>query len=199
MNNFIKIIKPPAALVLTACLAGSVSQAKAQNLIQNGNFATGNFTGWSTSGIAFAVTASSYGVNPPNVGDQIAQADGNDTLSQTFATTIGVSYELAFESANSRGPNNQGGVYIQGLINGSTIFTDSTDLSNTSWLTSSYNFTATTTSTTLQLNLHFFNANGDGLVTDISVTPVATPEPSPLALGALGLGSLMAVRRQKRF
>jgi hypothetical protein len=120
-------------------------------------------------------------------------------LSQTFGTTIGITYELAFKSANSRGPNNKGGVYIQGLINGTSLFTDNVHLSNTSWLTSSYDFTATSTTTTLQLNLHFFNANGDGLVTDFSVTPVAAPEPSSLALVALGSGSLMAVRRRKRF
>jgi hypothetical protein len=197
MNHFIKLIKASAALVLTAGLAGSASQAVAQNLIQNGNFATGDFTGWSPAGSYFAVVPSSYGINPPTAGDQIVQADGNDALSQTFATTIGVSYELAFQSANSRGPNTQGGVYIQGLINGTTLFTDSTDLANTSWLTSTFDFTATAASTTLQLNLHFFNANGDGLLTEVSVTPV--PEPTVLALSALGLGSLLAVHRQKRF
>jgi hypothetical protein len=196
MIRFIKISKTSAALVLTAGLIGSGSQAMAQNLIQNGNFATGNFLDWSTSGTAFSVVATSFGINPPHIGDQIAQADGNDSLSQTFATTIGVTYELTFESANSRGPNNQGGVYIQGLINGATLFTDTTDLSNTSWLTSTYDFTATSTSTALQLNLHFFNANGDGLLTDVSVVP--TPEPSTLALAALGIGSLFSVRRRKR-
>jgi hypothetical protein len=199
MHNFIRTIKISAALFLTAILAGSASQVVAQNLIQNGNFATGNFTDWSPSGSFFAVVASSYGINPPNEGDQIAQADGNESLSQTFATTIGVSYELAFQSANSRGPNTQRGVYLQGLINGTTLFTDSADLSNTSWLPSTFDFTATSASTTLQFNLQFFNANGDGLLTDVSVAPMAIPEPSTLALVGLGLGSLIAVRRQRLY
>ena len=195
MNIHIKIIKASAALFLTAGLVGFTSLATAQNLIQNGNFATGDFSLWSTSGGSFSVVSSSFGINPPNVGDKIAQADGDDTLSQTFGTTMGESYELSFKSANSRGPNTQGGVYIQGLINGATLFTDTADLSNTSWLTSSYEFTADSASTTLQLNMHFFNANGDGLITDVSVTQ--TPEPSTLALIALGLGAVVAIRRRK--
>jgi hypothetical protein len=46
------------------------------------------------------------------------------------------------------------------------------------------------------LTLNFFNANGDGLFDNISVTP--TPEPSVLALSGLGgLGGLLMVRRRK--
>jgi MYXO-CTERM domain-containing protein len=197
MSHFLKITKSSAALLVTLGLVGAARPALAQNLIQNGNFATGDFTDWTTTGSFFAVTSASFGINPPQAGDQIAQADGNDSLSQTFATTIGVTYELAFASANSRGPNTQGNVYIQGLVNGTTLFTDTTDLANTSWVNSTYDFTADATSTTVQLAMNFFNANGDGLITEISVTPVATPEPSTLAFGALGLFGLIAARRRK--
>lgn len=184
--------------MVIVALVSVASQAMGQNLLVNGNFATGDYTGWSPSGNYFAVVASSYGINPPQVGDEMVQADGNDAISQTFATTIGISYDLAFASANSRGPNNQGGVYIQGSINGVNLFTDTIDLSNSSWVDSSYEFTADSISTTLQLKLNYFNANGDGLLTDVVVTPVATPEPSALAFGALGLGGLAAIRRSSR-
>jgi len=190
------MFKSPVAIAVSVGLISLSSQALGQNLILNGNFGSGNFTDWNVSGSTFNVVAASYGINPPQVGDQMAQADGNDTLSQTFGTTIGVSYELSFANANSRGPNNQGGVFISGSIDGSSLFTDNTDLSNTSWLTSSYEFTATSASTTLQLNLNFFNANGDGLITDISVTPA--PEPSTLALAAAGLVGLSVTRRRHR-
>lgn len=179
-------------------MIGSASQIQGQDLIQNGNFATGDFTGWSHSGVGFNVVTTSFGIDPPQAGDQMVQADGNDVLSQTFGTTIGISYDLAFANANSRGPNNQGGVSISGSIDGTTLFTDTTDLSNSSWVDSSYEFTATSASTTLQLNLNYFNANGDGLLTEVSVTPVATPEPSTVALGAVGVGSLIALRRRDR-
>ena len=176
-------------------VAGTVS-VPAQNLILNGNFATGDFSDWTVTGSYFSVKSSSYGTLPPAGDSYLAEADGNETLSQTFATTIGQNYVLSLANANGRGPNNQGGVYFRGSINGTTLFTDSTDLSNTSWLTSSYDFTATTASTTMLLTLNFFNANGDGLFDNVSVTPA--PEPSVLALSGLGgLGGLLMVRRRK--
>jgi hypothetical protein len=168
----------------------------AQNLILNGNFATGDFTDWTVTGSSFSVKSSSYGTLPPAGDSYLAEADGNETLSQTFATTISQNYVLSLANANGRGPNNQGGVYFRGSINGTTLFTDTTDLSNTSWLTSTYDFTATTASTTLLLTLNFFNANGDGLFDDISVT--LAPEPSTLALSVLGsLGGILMYRRRK--
>jgi Protein of unknown function (DUF642)/PEP-CTERM motif len=183
------------ALLFIGALATTL-QVPAQNLILNGNFGTGNFTDWTTSGVAFGVVGTSSDVNPP-VGDSfMVQADGNDTLTQTFDTTLDQTYTLSFDNANSAGPNNQGGVYLSGSINGATLFTDTTDLSNTSWLTHTYDFTATSTTTTLQLDMNYYNANGNGLLDDVSVT--ATPEPSTLSLSALGgLGGLLIYRRRK--
>jgi len=185
-------------LSLLFVAAITVTEAPAQNLILNGNFATGDFTGWTASGVAFSVVPSSFGITPLSGDSFLAAADGNDSLSQSFATMLGQNYTLSFVNANSRGPNNQGGVFLRGLINGSTLFTDSTDLANTSWVPSSYEFTATSSSTSLQLALNYFNANGDGLIDDISVTPTVTPEPSTLALSALGgVGGLVMYRRRK--
>jgi len=187
-----KLFKSSDSLFIAMTLMIAASQVRGQSLLQNGNFATGDFTGWSASGIAFSVIPSSLGLNPPNTGDYIAQADGNDTLSQTFATTIGELYALSFVTANTAGPNTQGGVSIVGLINGTTLFTDTSHLANTSWVTSTYNFTATTASTTLQLNMNFYWANGNGLITDIAVVP----EPGSLALGAVGIGAGWVMRRR---
>ena len=155
-------------------VAGTIS-VPAQNLILNGNFATGDFSDWTVTGSYFSVKSSSYGTLPPAGDSYLAEADGNETLSQTFATTIGQNYVLSLANANGRGPNNQGGVYFRGSINGTTLFTDST---------------------TMLLTLNFFNANGDGLFDNVSVTPA--PEPSVLALSGLGgLGGLLMVRRRK--
>ena len=190
------MFKSSYALLIAATLIVVASQARSQRLIQNGNFATGDFTGWSASGIAFSVLSSSDGLNPPNLGDYIAQADGNDTLSQTLTTTPGTTYVLSFATANTAGPNTQANVNIQGLINGVTLFTDTSHLANTDWETSTYDFTATSASTTLQLDMNFYWANGNGLITDISTVPQAVPEPASLALGAMGIGAAWIVRRR---
>ena len=189
-----RVNKHLALLFIGAFAALEVS---AQNLVLNGSFVTGDFTDWTTSGVAFSVVDTSGGVNPPIGDSYMAQASGNDTLSQTFETTVGQTYTLSFNNANSSGPNDQGGVYLSGSIDGTTLFTDYTDLSNTDWLTHTYDFTATSASTTLSLDMNYYNAQGCGLLDDISVT--TAPEPSPLALSAVGsLGCLLIYRRRKR-
>ena len=72
--------------------------APAAELIVNGGFETGNFTGWTQSP---AVSGSDFGVGQiPHTGTQNAYfgATGSsfDAISQTFTTVPGASYALSF-------------------------------------------------------------------------------------------------------
>ena len=81
--------------VLLIATAGPTSA----NLIVNGDFETGDFTGWTTTP---AATGSNFGVTTlPPAHDTLGaffSADGSDfdTISQTFATTPGAFYDVSF-------------------------------------------------------------------------------------------------------
>src|SRR5436309_2150043 len=106
-------------LIVTAGLASA-------NLITNPGFETGNFSGWTTTP---ASSGSDFFVDlNPHSGTYAAWfgATGSDfdTISQTFATTAGVFYDLTFWLANLnqfQTPDNEfkvtfGGVTVLDLI-----------------------------------------------------------------------------------
>src|SRR5262249_37315761 len=82
--------------LLLVATAGSTS---ADNLIVNGDFETGDFTGWTTTP---AATGSNFGVTTlPPAHDTLgaffgATAADVDSISQTFATTPGAFYIVTF-------------------------------------------------------------------------------------------------------
>jgi hypothetical protein len=90
--------------VAVCLIAASAGSARA-NLITNGNFATGDFTGWTVSG-------NGIGIDPffPNTGDtydayfSAGTTDQNSrVLSQSIATIAGASYNLSFALFNEGG------------------------------------------------------------------------------------------------
>src|SRR5271157_1048424 len=85
-----------AATVL-GLMVGAAGKSKA-DLVTNGGFETGDFTGWSLSGDSYPwtyIVGSSFAL--PNGGKYEAQLGTNDSLgflSQTLTTTPGQSYTL---------------------------------------------------------------------------------------------------------
>ena len=85
----------------TSALASAVlcwSTANASiNLVVNGSFETGNFTGWTADANSFPMYIVTNPVEDGIYAAQIAGYDFNpDTLSQTVADTAGQSYLLSF-------------------------------------------------------------------------------------------------------
>lgn len=187
------------SVVAAACVAGCC--AHGQNLILNGNFATGDLTDWILGGPANSnqgVGSSFQGTLPPAGDAYFYYTGNNNTLSQTFATMPGIEYDLTFQSINFPGQNNQGGVSFSGSINGSAVFNNTPGLlTDTSWTGSSFTFTAPGTETTLQFGLTYFDANGWLGIDDISVMPLATPEPGVMALTGIGAGLLVILGRKR--
>ena len=193
-------------LLLTASLglATAPGAGAAGNLILNGNFATGDFTNWGNNWNNLLLFPNgSDGMSAPGSDSYFASTGGNGSISQTIATTIGTQYTLSFLSNNdldNTGNDLDPGGSFSGQINGSTLFTAASIYLSTvnSWLTQSYNFTATTTSTAVELDLNFDSAAGNGYIDDISVTALSpVPEPSEWAAASVALLGLVYVAKRR--
>jgi hypothetical protein len=177
------------SLLTAAGLAAALASHRptAADLVTNGGFETGDFTGWTLSGnTAFT------GVTTGNAhGGQWAAFSGPDgslgELSQSIATMPGMTYTLTyFLQSDGQSPNE-----FRATFGDRTV--DLTDLPAFGYTRETLTVTATGTST--PLGFAFRNDDGVFFLDDVSVT--AVPEPGTLSLSAIGGAALFfwALRR----
>ena len=166
-----------------ATVSISVSGSSTQ-VLSNGGFELGSpnqdgfiysIPSWSTTGnVVFAYEESSPYLSQAG-GRLLVFNDGggtgNGTISQTFPTVAGQTYQLEFYM-RANGPSQQA---AQVLIEGSApIFTGSFTTNSQSWEVKSQSFVATGTSTTLSFSDVSVDASGSDLLIDsVSVTGAA--------------------------
>jgi PEP-CTERM motif len=191
-----KIRKFARCLVALAMFASVGVHA---NLVTNGGFETGDFTGWSTFGFGpfgFDGVDSSVpqsGTYAAFFGEPVAAPSG---ISQTLATTAGKLYTVSFWLANEVDPNGNGipNSFAFNWNGGAAELTLNNVVGPTAYTQYSFTLLATSALTGLQ-----FTFASDPAFWDFdNVSVNAAPEPGSLALVALGGGVIAAFRRRRR-
>lgn len=185
-----RMTKPLACSLLAAALFASA--AARADLVTNGGFETGDFTGWSTS---FTPTPGSWYVDKqrPHDGSYAAYFGFASQISQTLDTVAGSTYKVSFwlqletDAFGASGP---------GAFSASFGSFAGTALSNAfAFGYTEFDFLATATSAKTDLTFNFSDVPQFWDLDSVSVT---VPEPGSIALlTAAGLGGMAATRRRR--
>lgn len=199
-------------LLLLSFVTCAVSLA-GPSIVQNGSFATGDFTGWTThtcgtcgaAGWRVSTYPSDPGTPPPGataaaitlcVGAGCNDPATGDDLSQTLTTVAGQVYTLSFYYDAGEDSGVEGTTELEALWNGSAV-TGGTIVNATASTWRFYSFTVTATGTSTVLEFTGRQDPAALYLTDISVTPGAssvptTPAPNTLVLLIAGLAMVSA-------
>ena len=194
-------------LCITLVLLIGMSQAAAQ-VVTNGDFETGDFTGWTLSGdtnsmiIDFSKATNSIpgystsGIIPYSGSYEAALATSGSGqpgfLSQTFATTAGTDYLLTFWLNNRTGTSNGTNEFLVSW-NGTNIFNHANLDTTADWTNFQFVVTATETNTVLKFgfydDLGFNNNYLDLDYINVSLLPSNDNFSNSIPLMGAGIGN----------
>jgi protein with PEP-CTERM/exosortase system signal/uncharacterized protein DUF642 len=184
---------PKILLALTAVAALSFAHAASANLITNGDFETGDFTGWTVteapSGSIIYVAQEPEGPGPDTTfGAVFASIADLDSISQTFATTPGAFYTLTFFYHTAVAGNNE----FRVLFGGAIIFDNLN--ANPGFDTFTFNVRATSALTTLEFDGR--NRPSFDFLDNVSVTAGVSDGGSTVSMLGCAFLGLVPLRRK---
>ena len=196
------MVKTPrlARFALPLLLLGAFACTPAVAGVVNGDFETGDFTGWTLTSPGCDSFCSVVLVSDPGVplGGNLGASFGpfGDTggITQDLATELGKTYTVDFWLKNEPAPDLSTGPNLFQLQWGGNTVTALTNAPVFDYTEYSFNEVATSTLTTLGFNFRNDPAFWD--LDNVSVTVAAVPEPASWALAAAGLLALTAQRRR---
>ena len=187
-------------VIAAATLLLCAPMAFGQNLLTNGSFETGDFTGWTTGGnfedteVISGAFESYSGAQDGNFYAILGPVGSDGTLSQSFSDTPGAHYTLSFWLA-SQGDNPAD---FSAYWDGTQVYTVTNPNSGGAWQQFTFNETGTGNDT---ISFSFRDDPAYLAFDNVSVTAQSgtgtVPEPSSLLLmGSGALGLLGVVRRK---
>lgn len=179
-----------AASTAVLALGVSAGSASSANLVVNGGFETGNFSGWTQSGNTGFTFVSNSSFSAPYEGNFAAffgPVGSTGSITQVLSTIAGQSYELSYALDNLGGPINSFGASVGG--NSVNSFTNSAPFP---WTVFSSSFTASSASTaltfTFQQDPSFYGLD--------AVSVRAVPVPGAV-FGVIVAGGALVARQRK--
>ena len=182
-------------LALVSLLGLGITQSARANLITNGGFETGDFSGWTVFGNDNDVVGAQPFTLPHSGNFQALFASGDNSITQNVTTTPGSSYVISFWLA----PNVRQGGLPSVSVNwgGSNIFSESF---TSPFGYTEYTFTVNALSSATPLQFQFSSIFGNVFyLDDISVTTAGVPDGgSSVSLLGLALFGVAVLRRKLR-
>ena len=190
MRNISKFL---SAASLAAAVSFAIAAPASANIVTNGSFETGDFTGWTQSG-----NTGFTGVECPGA-PFAGPGDGNcdvfagpigsvGTLSQILSTQVGARYVIRFDFRPDGGTPSDFSAFFGAVPLFSVV-----DPPGSAYQVLEFSAVATAASTTLACNFR----DDPGFLFLDSVSAVV-PEPMTLALFGAGLAGLGAMRRRRK-
>lgn len=182
-----------AAVTLCAVLAGML---KGGNIVVNGGFETGDFTGWTLSGNTESTGVDNEEPYGSEFGAYFGAQGSLGYLSQVLSTVPGDTYSLSYWIQNDGGPPDEFLVSWNGSVLSDTV--NAGPFSYTEFIFN--DLLATSDSTTLEFGFRqdsSFLDLDDVVVTMDSQTTTATPEPSTQLLVGFGSAISFLLLRRK--
>jgi len=180
-------------LVLMLVAGGATAHAAPVNLVTNGDFSTGDFTGWDVFGadsIGY-VSSSNFAV--------LTSGTGYGYLEQNVPVQTGKSYKFVFRLGWSMLTPDQFTAWAD-VINGPVLL-DLVDVASpdenapTEWHKYVYVFTATADTT--RIGFRFINPPTAWDLDDVFVTPIGTPLPASGLFLLTGVAALLGIRLRR--
>jgi hypothetical protein len=175
-------------LLIFSCAALFILPGVASaDIVYNGGFETGDFTGWILSGNPIPGQVDSSLPHSGTYAANLFAAGSLGYLEQLLPTMPGTLYNLMYFLASDGGTPNE----FLAQLNGTTLI-DQTNIPSQNYTQYSFSFQATSTSADLKFG--FRDDPGSLHLDDVSETPV--PEPALAWLGVLMIG--LAIAKQAK-
>lgn len=193
--SIVKVIK--ASLVTGLLFIAAAANA---DLVTNGNFETGNFSGWTKSGNTSLSDVISNATTSNHTFLWRSGATGSPAfISQMLNTTVGQHYTLSFDLfSGGTSSTNPAAVHFDAFFDGVVEYS----FTNVTMNWTHFEFTDLIATSTLT-ELKFGSRNDPSFtrldnVSVIGATNNSVPEPTSIALLGLGMLGFAAARRRKQ-
>jgi hypothetical protein len=183
-------LPPVLSCAFAAFLIPSIASA---DLVFNGGFELGDFTGWILSGNPIRGMVDTANPHSGTFAADLTALDSPSFMEQMLATTPGAMYDLTYFLDVSKPFTSGTVVEFLTQLNGVTVF-DHTNIPPQPYTRYSFPFLATGTSTDLKFGFRY--DAGSLFLDDISVN--AVPEPSSVWLGLLVTAFAIVVVRRRQ-